>query len=541
MRQLLGRRLRTEPALDIRRASRRLRTHLDTDQVVRAVVDEVVRALRPTLASVYLATGKNEPQRAFSAGRITPDSGSESGAPPPVRRVVRRHLPVGRATYRASPIIAPRSGLIGVLYVERDGIPPVAARFIDELAAEAAFAMEAANLYEHAVAGKERSEAILGRVGDAVVVTDPGGRIVEWNQAAETIFAVQGSHAVGRSCAEILGLIDGDGTFDCSQGCALMRAFPALDQVIGKEVWRERKDGRRQPLLANVASVVDKEGSPIEIVHSMRDITRLKEADEAKTLFLATASHELKTPLTVIQGFAQLLLGPQSPSETDREMALEAIERRSKQLNKIVERLLLSSRIEAGRAEIFPRKVDLAPLLDEHIATTAAATERAIGFTPADELPAVHADPDAVSTVVDHLLDNASKYSPKGEPIEVVAVSDERTVHIAVRDRGIGMDAEQAAKCFDKFWQAESSDIRRFGGTGIGLYIVRSLVEAMGGTITVQSAPDEGSTFTVTLPRFDAPPETPRVQSEPDEQLPVEPSVIREFMRQLGIPGRSPS
>ena len=134
--------------------------------------------------------------------------------------------------------------------------------------------------------------------------------------------------------------------------------------------------------------------------------------------------------------------------------------------------------------------------------------------------------------MVDHLLDNAIKYSPGGQPVEVEIHAAGDDVLLTVTDAGVGMDAEQAARCFDKFWQAESTDVRRFGGTGIGLYIVRSLVEAMHGDIAVSSALGAGTTFTVRLRRAFA--EAPDRGATPDK----EPSVIREFMRQIGVPMR---
>jgi signal transduction histidine kinase len=148
--------------------------------------------------------------------------------------------------------------------------------------------------------------------------------------------------------------------------------------------------------------------------------------------------------------------------------------------------------------------------------------------------------------VIDHLLDNAIKYSPGGQPVAVTVTSGgarsagaagaagsagNGTVRIEVADQGIGMDAEQAAHCFHKFWQAESTDVRRFGGTGIGLYIVRSLVEAMGGAVSVRSAEGAGSTFAVDLV-VAHPGEQPRGEADQGES-----SSIREFMRQIGVPG----
>lgn len=373
---------------------------------------------------------------------------------------------------------------------------------------------------------RNKGEAILARVADGVVVTDPRGRIDQLNDAASRLFSCERSTALRRRCEDVLGLHLDNRMLDCSNGCALLAEEVPGDAHLGIEVWRPTADGGRQPLLANVSAITGPDGRPVEIVHSLRDVTRLKQAEEAKTLFLATASHELKTPLTVIQGFAQTLQRNPVLSDDDRARALGAIERRALELARIVDRLLLSSRIEAGRLLLSTRPVDAAPLLVQRAQDLAAATGRPVEIEVPDMLPPVKADVDALVTVVDHLLDNAMKYSPNAKPVSVSAVAVGDRVAITICDRGIGMDAEQAARCFDKFWQADSTNSRRFGGTGIGLYIVRSLVEAMGGSVTATSRRGEGTSFVVSL------------LAAGDDRQPAPndgPDVIREVIRQAGV------
>jgi len=326
----------------------------------------------------------------------------------------------------------------------------------------------------------------------------------------------------------------GESQLDCSEGCPLLKASADKERLLGTEVWRPAADGRRQPLLATVSAVTDADGNVSDVIHSLRDITRLKEADEAKTLFLATASHELKTPLTVIQGFAQLLSSTAPLSQEDRETALATIARRASQLNDIVDRVLLSSRIEAGRVEVVRTPLDIMPILQERTESLRSATGREVVFDAPESLPTALGDANAIATVLDHLLENAVKYSPDGGRVLVRTSVDEKTVVMTVSDSGIGMAPDQLARCFDKFWQAESSDVRRFGGTGIGLYIVRSLVEGMGGDVRAESSLGNGTTFVVTFVRAGA------VLPRRDEQIVTpgvgEQSMVREFMRQMGIP-----
>jgi PAS domain S-box-containing protein len=379
-----------------------------------------------------------------------------------------------------------------------------------------------------------KADAILARVADCVVVTDAQGNVLQCNPAAERLIGLPSDATTGRPCSETLGMWLGDVPLDCDRSCALL----ALSETPGtgepNETWRLDPTGRKQPLLANAEAVTDDRGRTVEVVHSLRDISRLKQAEEAKTLFLATASHELKTPLTVIRGFADTLLAFDDFEPERRTAALEAIRVRSEELVRIVDRLLLSSRIEAGRVQVNQTRLAVAPPLMERVRALQAATGREIIFDVDPSLPDVSGDGQALTTVIDHLLDNALKYSPGGEPVIVRCRRHADAVRIDVTDGGVGMDAEQTARCFDKFWQAESTDVRRFGGTGIGLYIVRSLVEAMGGLVTVESAPGAGSTFSLWL--FDR----QAIADLRDGRDLGEATSIREFMRQIGVPERSP-
>jgi signal transduction histidine kinase len=332
----------------------------------------------------------------------------------------------------------------------------------------------------------------------------------------------------GLPCHEALGLHIDQRNVVCAGGCALLASGDGVDDDLGVEVWR-LTEGRRQPLLANATPIIDDHGTVVEVVHSFRDVTRLKQSEEAKTLFLATASHELKTPLTVIRGFVETLITRQM-DEDARQLSLQAIHRRAVELSSIVDRLLLSSRIEAGRVDLALVDVDLPFILRDRVLALAAATGRGVDLQIAPDVDRVLGDEAALATVIEHLIDNAVKYSPDGGHIAVTATAGER-IALTVADEGIGMHPDQEAHCFEKFWQAESTDVRRFGGTGIGLYIVQSLVEAMGGRITVRSEPGVGTSFLVEL--------IPFVEQRPLEEKVAgvgEMTMIREFMRQIGVP-----
>jgi signal transduction histidine kinase len=380
-----------------------------------------------------------------------------------------------------------------------------------------------------------RAALLLEHLAEPIVVTGEGGRIVQYNDAAQELLELP---RVGpRTCTAALALaVDGQ-VLDCSATCGLL-AIAGSQESGGVEATA----GNGVPLLVSVAELPGEDGKTVEHLHTVRDITKLKLADEAKTLFLATATHELKTPLTVIRGFLETIANPEMEDEL-RETAITVMRRRADELASIIDRILLASRIESGHLEVDVQPLDPVEVTRERVAALAAATGRTIAFHAPRQVPEVLAHGPTLATVLDHLLDNAGKYSPGTAPIEVeVRVRDDAVVELSVRDHGVGMTPDEMAHCFDRFWQADPTSRRKVGGTGIGLYIVRSLVQSMRGTIDVSSAPGRGATFTVGLGRADA-----AVAAAAGVESPAgatfdgpggaarEPSIVREVMRQIGV------
>jgi two-component system phosphate regulon sensor histidine kinase PhoR len=377
----------------------------------------------------------------------------------------------------------------------------------------------------------DKAEAILAGIADAVITTSADGKIRSANRAAEGLFGCEAEAARDERCGTLVALRDGARTFACTDRCQLLESHG--ESTV--EVHRTGPNGQRQPLLASATPLIAADGQVVEVIHSFRDITSVKQADEAKTLFLATASHELKTPLTVIRGFAQMLRAATLPPEQHKE-ATTAIESRATQLSSIVDRLLMTSRIEAGHVDLEPVRCRVDEVLAQRTRELEAATSRPVQRQLPDALPVVWADVDGLTTALDHLLENAVKYSPDGGAVVLAAEVHDGWLRIRCRDEGIGMTDEQQARCFERFWQAEGTDVRRFGGTGIGLYIVRSLIEAMDGRVDVESAPGRGSTFTISL-RLDPP---TGADGSAAEDAAGGPSIVDEFMRQVGMPIEHP-
>jgi signal transduction histidine kinase/response regulator RpfG family c-di-GMP phosphodiesterase len=229
-----------------------------------------------------------------------------------------------------------------------------------------------------------------------------------------------------------------------------------------------------------------------------------REANRAKDEFLATLSHELRTPLNAILGWTELMKIQKMDGEVSH--AFEVIGRSARAQAKLIEDLLEVSRINSGKLQIAPRPIDLRPTIDAAIDSVRPAAEtKGIELrSDVGALPALTGDPDRLQQVVWNLLSNAVKFTPAGGVVAVEAAADERTgaTSVTVRDNGMGIGPEFLPHVFERFRQADSSNTRRHGGLGIGLTIVRHIVQLHGGTVGVHSdGPGKGSAFTFTLPK----------------------------------------
>lgn len=226
-------------------------------------------------------------------------------------------------------------------------------------------------------------------------------------------------------------------------------------------------------------------------------------ASEAKGVFLANISHEIRTPMTAILGFSDVLLDARSSEAEQRDAAL-TIRRCGRHLLEILNDVLDMSKIEAGRLEVELRSTPIEPLLhDVRSLMTGKCRDKGVSLLVAADGPVPHAiltDPTRLRQGLINLVGNAVKFTESGEVrIQVTCNRESEKIHFAVSDTGIGMSAEQMARLFKPFSQADSSTTRRFGGTGLGLVITKRIAEALGGDVTVTSVPNSGSTFALTV------------------------------------------
>jgi PAS domain S-box-containing protein len=227
-------------------------------------------------------------------------------------------------------------------------------------------------------------------------------------------------------------------------------------------------------------------------------------ANQAKSEFLAVMSHELRTPLNGILGYTDLLLmGIPHPLPEASSTQVRRIGSSARHLLQIIEQILAFSRLEAGREEAHPEDVELGELVRETAALVQPlAQQKGLEFAlslPAGPVP-MHTDPGKLRQILLNLLSNAIKFTEAGQ-VALSAAEDGGRVRMTVRDTGIGLAPEQLARVFEPFWQADHSRTRQAGGTGLGLSVTRQLAELLGGDVSAGSAPGQGTTFTVTLPR----------------------------------------
>jgi len=220
--------------------------------------------------------------------------------------------------------------------------------------------------------------------------------------------------------------------------------------------------------------------------------------------FVANASHEIKTPLTAIRGFAETLLGAPLPEENVRAY-LQVILNHSERLSRLVEDLLELSRLESGTHELELVDLDVT-LLARRLCEELEPRIRERGFEvniQGTGAPHARADRRAVEQILSNLLDNALKYSEPGKRVDLRIAAAGPAVRVDVADHGAGIPEADRARIFERFYRVDRGRSREMGGTGLGLAIVKHLVQAQGGEIWVESTPGVGSTFSFTLPRSD--------------------------------------
>jgi two-component system phosphate regulon sensor histidine kinase PhoR len=339
---------------------------------------------------------------------------------------------------------------------------------------------------------RNRSAAILGSMVEGVAVISGDERIVYCNVAFEQILELPRGISQGRKLIEALRQVE---------------LVTAVRQVLEQEeqVSGEVEVGTIRPRSFSVTAApvnANRENSAVLVLH---DITELRRLERVRRDFIANVSHEFKTPLTAIQGFAETLLGGAVDDHEHRMRFLEIIREQAWRLARLTDDLLKLSRIEAGRLELEWRPVSVKGIVNGCIETARLRAEQkaiVISSVLPDNIPPLRGDNSQLSEVLQNLLDNAVQYTPKEGRVEVTAAVNGASVAITVADSGIGIPEAELERIFERFYRVDDARSREAGGTGLGLSIARHIVEAHGGRIWVESAVGMGSRFHFSVPMF---------------------------------------
>ncbi len=374
-----------------------------------------------------------------------------------------------------------------------------------------------------------KSEIVINAIGDGVIAVDGKGVIQLINPAAQEILGWGKQDALMLSYKSILKLTDeSNKELDPTQD-PVMQVLNTNQQTRGNKLTALTSSGKKLSVSLVVSPIGDPGSGAIAV---FRDVTNERAEEREQAEFISTASHEMRTPVASIEGYLGLALNPNTATidEKARDFIMKAHEA-AQHLGRLFQDLLDVTKAEDGRMTNLPRVIDLVPFTETIIqGLTQKATDKGLKltFVPNEGngtergikkmMPVyyVNLDNDHIREVLDNLIENAIKYTPQGE-VRVDVTGTEDTVVISIKDSGLGIPTEDIPHLFQKFYRVNNMDRQSIGGTGLGLYLCRRLVEAMQGRLWVESTFGSGSTFFVELPRIDSN-EAERLKEEQDRQ-----------------------
>jgi len=338
---------------------------------------------------------------------------------------------------------------------------------------------------------RNQSAAVLAAMAEGVVVIGPGQRVLFCNAAFRRAMNLEEEGWQNRSVVEVVPNADLLGFLEQARAA---NATVANELVIGSIRTRS---------FAVTIAPIGVDGSPAGLVMVLHDISEIRRLERARRDFVANVSHEFKTPLTAIRGFAETLLHGALEDRQNSRRFLGIICEHAERLARLTDDLLQLSQIEAGKLDLQRRPVSIAEIIEpclETVRLKAEEKELAIDCYVSPDLPLVNADPLALQQALQNLVDNAVRYNSPGGRIEIRAQVRDACAVIAVSDTGPGIPQAEQGRIFERFYRMDTARSRAAGGTGLGLSIAKHLAEAHGGRIELQSEVGRGSTFTLVLP-----------------------------------------
>ncbi len=400
----------------------------------------------------------------------------------------------------ALPLVLEDEEVVGGIFLFRMGtiaFTPGDRVLLRDFADQAAVAVRNARQVEQLRTEKARVEAIIENNPNGIMILDPQMRVTIINRALSRLLGVS-EEVVGKPCAQVLRLENRTGEHLClTEGSP-----PPPTRVLYGEGDIIRPGHKPVTVGVSYSPLFGGDGNLVNIIVTLVDITRYREAEELKSTFISVISHELKTPVSLIKGYAGTLARDDVIHDPEfvRESAQIIVEEADR-LTELIDNLLDASRIQAGALSLDIQPLDFAELARKAAERFGAQTDshQIVLDFPAD-LPPVMADDKRLRQVLDNLINNAIKYSPKGGRITIGARNEGARVLAFVKDEGVGIPHEDQEAIFERFYRVDSSLRRSTQGAGLGLFLVKAIVQAMGGDVWVKSEPGKGAAFYFTLP-----------------------------------------
>ncbi len=347
----------------------------------------------------------------------------------------------------------------------------------------------------------EKFKLAVENVGEQIVITDPDGIVLYANKALKKITGFKPEEVIGKKVgtAQLWGGLMGKSFYR-----QFWKIIKEEKRMFTGELTNKRKDGRKYVAAASIAPVLGRKGEVIYFVGVERDVTEEREIDRMKTDFISLASHQLRTPLSAMRWFLEMLLDGDLGKLTKKQREVVAdIEKSNDRMIELVNSLLNISRIESGRIIVEPKLVDLKEMIEgvvKELAEYIKEKKQTVVVSVHPELPKIKLDPKLVRQVYLNLISNAVKYTPEGGEINIFVSKKGKEVISQISDNGYGIPKDEQEKIFDRFFRASNVVKKEVGGTGLGLYMAKAVVESSGGKIWFKSKEGEGTSFWFTLP-----------------------------------------
>lgn len=351
---------------------------------------------------------------------------------------------------------------------------------------------------------KIKDEAILESIGDGMLVADNTGRVLLMNYVAQQMLMVKSTEYYKRNAYELFHLQLLDGTPVPEEKRPLFVALRTKKKITETFTIVTHNENERKTVISITATPVVENNTIIGVVEILHDVTKEKEIDRMKTEFISLASHQLRTPLSAIKWFSEMLIGGDAGKlTTEQQDFAQNIYESTERMIELVNSLLNISRIESGRIMIDPKPTALKELVEtivKELRVKIDQKQQNLIISVHGDLPKVNLDPKLIRQVYINLLTNAIKYTPKGGDISVFISKKDDQIISQVTDTGYGIPKAEHAKLFQKFFRATNIIKVETDGTGLGLYLIKAIIESSHGKIWFVSEENKGTTFWFSLP-----------------------------------------